>query len=882
MTSHDNHSPQEQGAFTKGAIVFDRFEILGVISSGAKGRVYKAQDTLLQNIVALKVLIADQKSDRDFVRFQTEARLASKMKHPNIATIYDFGLSGNTPFLSMEFVEGESLEAFLEANGTIPLLDFYEIFLQVCAAIEHAHKHGIVHRDIKPANIVLSENPSGGIIVKVLDFGIAKNLEIVEEEGGRLTPTGNILGSPNYMSPEQCQGTAVTTKSDNYSLGCVMWECLAGEPPFSCKTAMETIWHHASAEPGSLREHVEDPLPDRLCELIDGLLSKQPEARPSLTDTVIPTLESLSGECDDEPSSRRARDTTSGDALVGPKPGKSARLAIALAILGVIAAAAAVLNVSRSLPQPATMPAAQISLGAYSDLPDNFDQGIGTRYDQAIEEARAGRRKELRLNYGFSDDHMKQIGSLPQVDKLDLCDSAITDNALQYLGKLQQLTDLAVNRSKVKTLADLPVYAKNLRRFQCKKTNVDDDALKQVARLKHLDCLALDGCTKVTNKGVRELTVLGKLNTLDLSGTKVTKEVIPSLKKMNGLSVLLIRNTGLDEGAIREILRIPTLILVDFQNSGNLSKEQIDQIMLDFPTVTVAPNRKSTVAALIETGQAAAAGNDPLKALDSYHRIVQLIEKRYGPDSDSLPSYLNRCGELAGQLKQPVRANQFFDRAVRIALLHDNSKEILISALKAKCNLNSKLKDYPSGIEAHEQLLKHVERMENPNIELLAYTTQSLGNLYRESGQFGKAMKAYQNAQILVDRRFGPRSDQKGTVLMSIGECYRLQEKYTEAETYFKKARRILEQNELNNKSLLATYAGLSAVEHFRKHYKQALLLNDKALLLATKNKVPAISESSLLKERAVLLERVGRAEEAEPLLERARRLDGLSKNEKP
>lgn len=215
-----------------GKTIAGHYEIVSFLGEGGMSTVYKAKHILLDSIRAIKILHLPRAGDGKILqRFQQEAKASFFLSHPNIVRVYDFGIepSMQQPYLVMDCLEGKPLSNVLE-NEPISSERAINIISQVCNALEHAHTKGIVHRDIKPANIILSKDASGGEIAQLVDFGIAKLIN--PEEGNDLTQTGEVFGTPLYMSPEQCLGRNVDKRSDIYSLGCVMYECLAGKPPF--------------------------------------------------------------------------------------------------------------------------------------------------------------------------------------------------------------------------------------------------------------------------------------------------------------------------------------------------------------------------------------------------------------------------------------------------------------------------------------------------------------------------------------------------------------------------------------------------------------------------------------------------------------------------
>ena len=218
------------------------YEILETIGRGGMSVVYKAKHKLMKRIVALKVLTAND--PHSLKRFHLEAQLAANLSHPNIVTVYDFGSAGETrPYLSMDFVEGRTLSEAINSDGAMGYRKALPLLIQACEALAYAHANGVIHRDLKPSNFMLIEK--GGIDdrIKLLDFGIAKQIQ-PSEDSQNLTASGQVFGSPLYMSPEQCMGGKLDARADIYSLGCVMYEVLCGRPPLIGKSPIETMQMH--------------------------------------------------------------------------------------------------------------------------------------------------------------------------------------------------------------------------------------------------------------------------------------------------------------------------------------------------------------------------------------------------------------------------------------------------------------------------------------------------------------------------------------------------------------------------------------------------------------------------------------------------------------
>ena len=208
------------------------------------GNVYRVTHTIMQSEYALKTLSPDKISEAGWQRFKNEAQAIARLNHKNVVGIYNLGLhDGYLPYYVMDLLKGRSLFDELRAKGPLPIDYALPLFKEVVEGIGHAHKKGIVHRDIKPANIMLLDEAQANSKIKIVDFGIVK-LSKAGTTAQQLTNAGEIFGSPYYMSPEQCQGGKIDARSDIYSLGCTIYECLTGVPPYRGNSALETMLMH--------------------------------------------------------------------------------------------------------------------------------------------------------------------------------------------------------------------------------------------------------------------------------------------------------------------------------------------------------------------------------------------------------------------------------------------------------------------------------------------------------------------------------------------------------------------------------------------------------------------------------------------------------------
>jgi len=253
-----------------GQIIKERYEIVQLLGEGGMSYVYKANDKQLKRTVAIKTLKPNYVQQEKFVeRFKREAQTAANLNHPNIVQIFDWGI-GDEPFFVMEYIEGNTLTSIIAKRRTISLNDVLFIGAQVSSGLQAAHSKGLVHRDIKPGNIMIT--PEGK--VKVTDFGIVS----LQNEESDITKTGSILGTASYISPEQAQGKPVSKESDLYSLGTVLYELIAGRPPFEGDTPIATATKHITDKPEKLSV-IRPDIPKGVENAVLKLLHKYPKDR---------------------------------------------------------------------------------------------------------------------------------------------------------------------------------------------------------------------------------------------------------------------------------------------------------------------------------------------------------------------------------------------------------------------------------------------------------------------------------------------------------------------------------------------------------------------------------------------------------------------------
>jgi serine/threonine-protein kinase len=253
-----------------------RYEVKEILGQGGMGTVFKAVDTELGEVIAIKTLKGDflEQDPTALERFKSEIRLARRISHRNVVRTHDLGESGGVYYITMEYVEGRSLRDLIRVRGRVPVAVALSVGKQLARALEIAHEQGVIHRDIKPHNMVVE--PDG--VLKVMDFGIARLATRPEQSG--VTQAGMIVGTPEYMAPEQVMGKELDARADIYAAGCVLYECVTGKPPITADTPYQLVARLLEDIPVSPRS-LNGEVPPVLDALILSMLAKEPEGRPA-------------------------------------------------------------------------------------------------------------------------------------------------------------------------------------------------------------------------------------------------------------------------------------------------------------------------------------------------------------------------------------------------------------------------------------------------------------------------------------------------------------------------------------------------------------------------------------------------------------------------
>ncbi len=857
----ENLSSTVQGSpdFRVGSVVFDRYKILKYISSGANGRVFKALDIDLDNEVALKVLVSNVYTDRQLIRFQSEARVASKLRHQNIATIYDFGLSGTIPYLSMEFVEGETLQERLSDSGPLSMDETLDVLIQVCEALVHAHSIGIVHRDIKPDNIIVSSLAGGRVNAKVLDFGVAKKLDIdLSSTEGKLTRTGDLVGSPAYMSPEQSKGEDLTVKSDNYSFGCLIWVCLVGEPPIHSSTILETISRLQNEVPPSLKT-ILPQASDQLTDVVDRLLSKAPGERPDLGSEVLPLLVSLlENHCHREEVDT---DTVVTSSHSSTRPNSS--LIAGGALLTLLLVGVWCFPQLLSLLDTSTVEE-KVALGS-ANITEAFVEP-----ELKLPPEKGYRKDLLRLR------QVNDVTILEQLDwnvkRLDISRCDVSDKCFVYLARMKNLTEIDLSNTNVSTLKNASKLA-HLMSLNLNSTDISDESLINLAGLRELRVLSLSNDRNLTDDALSYIAEIPRLETLDLRATKLPFANVEPLRKMKYLKYIDLSGTRISAAGIERIASIPSVSHLAF-SPERLSVKEFDRLKATYPLVSFNGQNSliTDLNAKIDS------------ALDKRHSVLAvkyIMEKlkHYASANGARFDYvacqldLGKCYRVSGQLEE---ASTVFQEAITSAEKY-NYPELKLSALDG-FNLTQVDKNKSNHVTASPELLASMEKanelMEKlipPNSREMATRCLFTGDLYKEQGLYSVAHKWYQKSKELFRRLTLSPSDDRfpyfAQYYIHYGSCLSSEKRHQEALEQYRVGMDMFRAVKKVPDNLVGVivngYIGYANTYLCLRKPDDALRISDEAGIYFSNKRLSDDYRSLLRRNRALILDQKQRKEQS-------------------
>lgn len=605
---------------------FGRYRPLQLLGSGASGEVYKAFDPLLKKFVAVKVLRT--LTAAQMVSFQEEARATSTLNHPGIVRLLDFGVTpGGTPYMVLDFIDGTVLSGYLEENAPLKWTECCDIAVKLCEALSYAHDHRVLHRDIQPGNVILSRD-AGALSVHLIDFGLAKIIQ--DQQSWRELPEGSqtLAGTPFYMSADTARGLPYDRRSEVYSLGCLIFEMLAGRPPFIGGSPLETLARHAEEMPPALADLIgSDIVPGWLQNVVEKCLAKEPGDRYETMESLAAALRIAEGEVGTD---RENVKTVSGSSRARLDfPFKHSVIAVALIAVAGFYATVGLREGSAPVPEREVEKTA-------SELNPSALDGC---YDPVA--------RKLDGRMLVDDENSVELGKFKDAIEIDLSMCEVTDKVFARIDS---------PRLRILRLAD---------------TNVS--SLGNIERIESLEELYL-GNTAVGNQSLRRLARLPSLHCLDLCRTEIDGGAIGDLLELDGLASLDLRHTALTEQEVGEIARRMPACSVNFNEQSAIPisqqklaeltargryREVIEQTARFIEMIEKEQGKDATILAFLCCihGQNCLLDGRLDAARASLDRAIAIGERR-GERVWIVPALLSRCS-LASREKNQVDLVRF-------------------------------------------------------------------------------------------------------------------------------------------------------------------------------------------------------------------------------
>ena len=565
--------------------------------------VFSAYDSVLARPVAVKVVAGHHAIEELAVRFQQEARLASKLHHPNIVTVLDFGRGENgLLFLVMDLVEGGTLSQALKESGPMPLEKAIKVFVQICDALAHAHGQGVMHRDLKPSNVMLVDASNDNSNVRIVDFGLAK----VVSSDQKLTRTGAVVGTPTYSSPEQFQAKPLDHRTDIYSFGCLMFETLTKTPPFKGQNQIELFDLHVNspvpklAERGYTGDYSED-----LDQIISTAMSKDKNDRYQsfyqLKSELLALLPEETQLLFPDNGKEYTKNKFQASSFI-----RQHRIALAASTVLVAATSMFSLNAIRNEEKAvvSVRPLSYTYTGVEEkdwkfmpfrkndmDTWTNIDCRMGDEY---FKDLRGKRVKSVQLYAmrleGWGLQYLKE----EPVEKLDMPESKIKDEHLHFIGDLKKLKHLNISYSwitdeGVAQISELPTLT-YLGLAGCRKlTHESIDSLQKIAP--HLQRLDLS-YTPVGIDGYKKLKNLPELRDLNVSFNELNDESIKPILALNVDTLTISRNQEITDLTMKRMARMPRLLDLKIDGCPKITNQAIQALKQARPGIKIVNTAK--------------------------------------------------------------------------------------------------------------------------------------------------------------------------------------------------------------------------------------------------------------------------------------------------
>lgn len=550
----------------------DRYQVVQKVGEGASAKVYECQDRILRRLVAIKLLTSGTSSGDAIRKFQSEAKATSKLNHTNIVKVHDFGATSfGQPYMVLEYFTGVSLAALLSIKGPLPEGVAAEIGAQVASAMAAAHQKEIVHRDLKPANIMLVETEDETVVAKVIDFGVA---DFVVDQS--LTAAGHaVVGTPDYMSPDQLRGKKSDPSSDIYSLGCTLFEALTGRLPFLADSSLAVVQMHLNQKPPRLQEaYPSGMFSEPMERLVASMLEKNSTDRISSMEEVRNQLMVI---CETSSKSDTKSDPQGAtlslylpDTTFDTKPASAFPLALALSGVALLATIAIVsLNVVKQ--EAPSVKNSHEEASEASGL-DTSIKTLGipeeTRNDSILKqfEHKTDVQKIAFRNSTITDRGLDSITHLPLVT-LSLPGTEITDVGFKKICKIKTLLRLNLCQTpKIRAYSEIAQLAKlqSIALTENEMTDKDLDGFKTLTDLRtvNLSTNPINGTGLVNFKNAKLLT------DFKMGSAQFTADGIKALGQLKQIHRLSLRNSNIGDPQLDTIVTMPGVVTLDISGTN--------------------------------------------------------------------------------------------------------------------------------------------------------------------------------------------------------------------------------------------------------------------------------------------------------------------------
>ncbi len=604
----------------------ERYQVRSLLGRGGVAVVCEAKDEFLNRTVAVKLIDRVLMEPDKLVRFQNEAKITSKLAHPNIVQILDFGINKNSqPYIVLEFVKGMTLRQYLDEKGPLSNESARTLFAQVASALIHSHKNGISHRDLKPENLVIETSSTEQIVPRLIDFGLASYVD--KPESAHTVGTISLVGTPAYMSPDQVNGLPFDERSEIYSFGCVLFESLTGNPPFQAETPSELFAKHCNVEPPAVAtERPEVKL--ELRKIVEKCLKKSPLERFQTFQEILDRLEELyffsdEDENRDDSKGLEAKET---ERRAGGNSIPHRRSAMLLLLVLIVPLSTLLANIEPSLiGMKKPYDGARTKTLATKEREDDAAKQFSFRFVSSkprvtyfkgskvvkLEGELKTRDYAKVLSYpdalGLETDYQqhidldgfKLVSRLP-LKHLNLRTSDADDRTIEVIAKMPTVTRVLLDKTEIsdKCLPGL-VSLPHLQELVLNNCNLTDSGIETLTRSKSLRNLSLNGIQSIKAKGLSSLSGL-KLTNLSLSSCNHDIDAIKAISRLNAKNIYLAKcsldderirffnnrtvkkldlsNNAIGERGLQSLLRLPSIESITLSSSLELTPKNVARL----------------------------------------------------------------------------------------------------------------------------------------------------------------------------------------------------------------------------------------------------------------------------------------------------------------